>query len=287
MGLFKRVFDRNQREASNEQPDSTTASTALIFVFDQLPRIDKDRMARTIEHIELIKTRATIAVTVEEHDTCYAAIEFDDHRLHLAGFAAPVPSPAIERTIQAANWRQDQKEPLRKHRAHIICFYDGSSLDPIEQMIALYKVAYSFYDQGLLGVLDETAWNCMPREFVKDQVSPEMLKACRDDIPLGIWTGFVKLFRPDEKVWFCTKGHHRFGVNDFAYLGQIHEADEVFEMFQMLFGYVHDYKAVLKVGDTAQAGEELYLRFRAVDEYHDYLASPSGTLVVEKMSTSQ
>lgn len=281
--MFKKLFNRERRERVPDSNQPSQSTSALIFVFDRLPTLEQARLVQRIEAIEPTSPPIRVSIDVNEANTLFARVQFNDHRLKLVGFNVPVPAPTVERTIQVSNWQQEQKQSLRNHRAQIICFYEGTNPNPTEQLLALYKMAYGFYPDGLLGVLDEDAWNCMPRSFVNQQVNPEMLQACRTDIPLGIWTGFVKFFKPDNQVWFCSKGHHRFGVPDFAYLAPISAADQAFDLFSSLFNYVHRYDAHLKSGDTAQLGTH-YLRFSDVQEYHDYLATPSGTLVVEQLS---
>lgn len=283
MSFLNKIFNRKSDLASQEQSTKNAAYPALILLFDRLPPIQPGTISQTIKTVEPIQTDVQVQPIMGKTVVSYITVSYDTHKLRLASIAAPVPPATLERTVQVSNWRQDQKEPLRRHQSHMICFYDGSHPDPGEQLIALYKLAYSFYDQGLLGVLDEQAWNCLPAEFLKEQMRPAMLQECRKAVPLGLWTGFVKFFRPDGKVWFCTKGHERFATPNFALLGDISQADMAFDLFEMLFRYVREYGAVLQVGETVQAGNDLFLRFSAVSEYPDYLESPGGTLVIERI----
>lgn len=91
----------------------------------------------------------------------------------------------------------------------------------------------------------------------------------------------------DRDIWFCTKGYHRFNANDFAYLGQLEDADFAFDLFNNLFAYVYDSKAKLQIGHTAQIGENTFIRFQDISEYNDYLDSPLGTLAIERIEASQ
>ena len=143
----------------------------------------------------------------------------------------------------------------------------------------MQRVAGSFLKSTLVGVVDPDAWNCMPAMVLEEMLTTETLMTCRAEVPVGLWTGFVKMFKPDDDVWFCTKGFHRWGVMDFAYLGKHSQADETFRLFNGLFNYVRRSKAKLKPGDTAEFGE-LFVRFEQVSEYKDYLEGPLGTLVV-------
>lgn len=98
----------------------------------------------------------------------------------------------------------------------------------------------------------------------------------------------MKFFKDDNRIWYCTKGNHRFGVPDFAYLGLANEGNNIFDLFANLFSYVYNYKAVLRLGDTAQLDESAFLRFREPYEYQDYINNQLGTtLVIEKISAQE
>lgn len=92
----------------------------------------------------------------------------------------------------------------------------------------------------------------------------------------------MKFFLPDGMIWFCSKGFHRWGVPDFALLGEQGEGETAVDIFSGLLGYVRSSGAQLSPGDTADLGGTL-LRFGPVYEYAEYLAGPSGTLVIERL----
>ncbi|MEM7739160.1 MAG: hypothetical protein AAF267_25680, partial [Deinococcota bacterium] len=93
----------------------------------------------------------------------------------------------------------------------------------------------------------------------------------------------VKFFRPDGRVWYCSKGHERFNVPNYALLGEKGQAKQALDLFTHLFNYVREYNAVLDVGHTAQLGD-MALAFDAVTEYQEFLDSPK-TLVVSMLSS--
>jgi hypothetical protein len=259
------------------------AKTAFTFLFDALPVLDLEEIARRIKAIESIETEVSMDIQVNSTDVFRAFLEFEDHKFQLVGFSVSVSNSILDFTIGVSNWAKQDKVPLLQHKAHVICYYEGTNSSTTEQIIALYKVAHSFYDRGLLGILDEDAWTCTPRKVIANQVTPEMLHLCRESMPIGFWSGFVKMFKDDRNTWFCTKGYHRFGINDFAYLGELSEADYAFDIFANLFHYIHDTQAKLEAGNTAQFSEDRFIRFKNVYEYNEYLDSPLGTLVVERI----
>lgn len=265
---------------------------SLIYVFDSLPSLSTVDFARIIPGIEPIAGDVTIRMDVQDEDdqhgsVLHAIVGFGDHEVQMAGFSYPTPADVLEHTVRVSNWSQASKPPLMSHKAHIMAFYRGTNTDPVEQLLALHKIGFCFQSAGLLGFLDIDGWNSMPADFVPKLLEPEMIKSCRKQIPLGIWgVGFVKMMKDADSVWFCTKGSHRFGVHDLAYLGRLADGDFAFDTFTSLFGYMRS-GAVLKPGHTAQVGEDDYLRFREPYEYADWLESPGGTLVIEKSSGAE
>jgi Domain of unknown function (DUF4261) len=259
------------------------AKTAFTFLFDSLPVLDLEDIACKIKAVESIETEVSVDIQVNSTDVFRAFLEFEDHKFQLVGLSVSVPISVMNFTIGVSNWVEQEKILLLEHKAHVICYYEGTNSSTTEQIIALYKVAYSFYDCGLLGILDEDAWTCTPRNVIANQVTPEMLSLCRESMPLGFWSGFVKMFKDDENTWFCTKGYHRFGIHDFAYLGKISEADFAFNLFANLFHYAYSTRAKLEAGNTAQFSEDMFVRFNNIYEYNEYLDSPLGTLIVEKI----
>lgn len=271
----------------NSSTQSSTKAPALIFVFDKLPELSEQRLAKVITSVEPLKTKVTFEMKAAAPEALLADLAFETHAFQLVGFNAPVPASVTNYTIQVSHWQKSDKDILNGHKAHVICYYKGQAQDPTEQLIALYKVAYALCNEGLLGVLDDASWNCMPSRVVKDQMKPDMLASCRKHVPVGIWTGFVKFFKSDNSVWFCSKGFDRFGVNDFAYLGQPPEASFALNLFTNLFNYLYTSGGKMQVGHTAQLGADLYIRLREVYEYQDYLNGPFGTMVIEKIKASE
>jgi hypothetical protein len=263
---------------------------SLIFLFNQLPSIDEAKMAAEISKIEPIESQVSVDNLVERDASSQqpglAFIKFDNHKLQLLSLNLPIPEGTLQNTVYPSGWSKSDQNAMRQHRAHILCSYKGDNSNPVERMIAMYKVASYFTGQGLLGVLDETAWNCVTSNLVNMMFEPSMLSSCRENIPLEFWTNLVKFSRPNGGVWLCTKGNYRFGVQDFAYLGTVEDIKETRELFTSLFHYVRQSGISFNAGETAQIGERLALRFSKPIEFQEYLESPLGTLVVQKIDLS-
>jgi Domain of unknown function (DUF4261) len=273
------------QQPADSQPKED--KNALILLFNQLPNIDQAEIASVISAIEPIENQVNVLNLVKGESSSqqpgWDFIEFDNHKLQLLGLNLRVPDSTMQDTIYTSGWSKPQQDLMRSHAAHMLCFYEGHNPDPIEQMIALYKVAFCFTDKGLIGVLDDTARNCMPSSMIEVMFEPGMLDSCRENIPLEFWTNLIKFSRPGGGVWLCTKGNHRFGIRDFAYLGTVEEIKATKSLFASLFHYLRESGVTFNPGETAQIGKRLALRFTTPIEFQDYLDSPLGTLVVQKI----
>jgi hypothetical protein len=252
----------------------------LFLLFDTLPVPDLAAIRQDIAGIEPLPTPVECSAAEGEALT----ISFGQHSFALMGIDASVPSDSSQTPIDSSNWSAEEKESLRRHRAHMICAYTGTDADPTEQFIATLKVASAFLHYGLVGVIDPAAWNCLPARGVAVSLAPDFLNGSRLTIPVAIWTGFVKFFRPDGLIWFCSKGFHRWGAPDFALLGEQGEGEVAVDIFSALLGYVRSTGASLSPGNTADLGGML-LRFGPVREYAEHLDGPGGTLVIERVAS--
>ena len=147
-------------------------------------------------------------------------------------------------------------------------------------------VAGVFLDAGLLGYVDRVAWNCLPVATLRPLLVPAMPRITSiKQIPLGVWTGFVRFPTGGNGICYFTRGYQRWGMPDLAWHGQVSDAAAAFEMFGQIFLYA------LEVGRTLQAGlslniggNRLHLLAPAPDANYltGPLGNPLGTLLIEK-----
>jgi hypothetical protein len=255
---------------------------ALIFLFRTLPKLSKATLYQGLSDSgTLSETLQIFDEVLTPESGQYARLRFDGHQFRWHGVGCTAPHESVHQPIECSHWPTKTKAPMRAHQAHVICWYEGSSPDPSEQMIAMLRLACAFANQGLLGWVDTEAWNCMPTSVITMSLQPQALAASRSHVPVALWTGFIKLTKSENAVWFCTKGFHRWGLPDFACLGQDGEAEHIASLFASLFHYLRQTNSVLQAGDTAQfQGQKL--RLGEVQEFDRYLDSPLGTLVVER-----
>jgi hypothetical protein len=263
--------------------------TILLF-YTALPTLDQQQLTRHVESFGPLETPLTVTILdTPEGAQFVATIQFDQHAFRLLGFNIPAPDKYLGHSIDCSLWPATDKAPLQAHRTHIHCFYMGQAIyDATAQLIAMSKLASAFAKMGLVGWVDPVAWNCMPTRVLLGMLKPEMLESYQTSVPLGLWTGFAKLFRSEKEVWFVTKGYHRWDIYDFAFLGSPEQFTEVFTIFAELFYYLYSNPKVdINAGNTMSIGTDMLLKFSAVTEYESYLEGPQGTFVVEKVSRAE
>jgi hypothetical protein len=269
------------------EPSFNRAQWALIFLFNTLPKLSKATLYQRLSDSGALQSDLHIFDEVLTPDSGqYARLRFDAHQFRWHGVSSPAPLESVAQPIACGHWSDESKAVLRAHRCHVICWYEGNDTDANTQIIAMLRLAGAFAKQGLLGWVDTDAWNCMPVQIINQALQPEALALCSREVPVGLWTGFIKLVRSENQVWFCTKGYHRWGLPDFAYLGQADEAQATAKLFVNLFHYLRQTQQTLAAGHTAQCGDQ-HLSFGPVLEFTQYLQGPLGTLVVEKMSAQE
>jgi len=187
----------------------------LIYSTADLPQFSEQAIARQIQSVgSLQRPEVNIKWEMMALARVLGRIQFDNHEIHIAGLGQPLSPEVVDRTILASQWQPQIKAAMRQHQSHLSLVYAGQSHDPIEKMIALYKVARAFRNENSLGIVNENAWTAHP---VADTLSPEQITSYRENLPFALWMGYIKIFTDPEHFWWVTKGHHLFDVPDLAY----------------------------------------------------------------------
>jgi len=285
MNLFQKFFLEQPDFAARTQP-------ALNLLYSRKPGLSLSDLEARLEELgglEPLRTTPRLELEADwnESSVLLAALTFDDHRIEIAGFAAPMPAASVERCIMASNWSVDFKELLQSHMLYITLCYEGSVSDPIEQYVALYKTARLFMDENLLGVANEPAWTCHPINVLEQMTDPAFLPMLRQSPPLIYWTGFVKGMMNDE-YWALTKGFHIFGVPDLVTdVSSQEDLQHWHDVFHEVFHYLYFEQSDVQAGDALQINEDDFLLFEAIPDTHDNLRALSDTLYARTASADE
>lgn len=270
---------------------SESPSLALYGLFDASLQLSGEQIGKNLDALlsgQAVRPTGSVKVSVmaEEGASGFIEIAYDQHMVRLIAIAAPLPPSELQYPLQSAHLRPDQKDKLQQHKTLMILSYEGQADDAVEKFIALYLVAAACAPLGLVGVVNPHTWMCLVTPMLLDTVKPSFREEFRRSPAslLMLWLGLIKFFTPDQKVWFATRGAPLFGVPDFAYKGDLKEADAVIDMFGTLITYVYQSKAQFGVGHTIQLPDNVYLRFGRLTEYAEFMGA--DTLVLERIKPS-
>ena len=282
MKLFKKFF--------LEKPTFSASETPVIsLLYSRRPSFSLTERIGIISEIEPTRNKPKVIIEQDwkENNFLLAEVNYDEHVIEVAGFPSPLPTEVMERTIYASAWSPDLKELLQSHLLNIVLSYAGSHPDPIEQYMALYKVAGIMLDESLLGVINEPSWTCHPAGVIEQILDRQFLSICRQSPPLIYWTGFVRGQLGDE-YWALSKGNHLFGVPDFAYsLDYGTNAFEVNQIMHSIFDYIYFEKVSFEAGDAIRLDEDTFFLFEEPDEAHANVFATPGNVFIIRPTTME
>ena len=193
----------------------------------------------------------------------------------------PLPIGTVEYTIGVSNWSEETKAQLSGHDCFALVTCTGEA-EPIEKMLALYRVGVALTDQGAIGIANEAAWSCYPAEVLEAFRTSGMWESLRTEgLPAEFLVGTVR-FMANEQKWLASKGHHLFGLPELAFEVQNDsQVAAMSEIFQNLFYYLYKNGPVIEAGQTVEIEGGATLRFVPSPIELEFLTSPGGTLLVE------
>ena len=276
---------------SDEQSDGMPDDFVWHLLFDQAPELNGERIRAGMLKHGLAQEPILISAVTHDDDedgTSHCSVDFDGHFLLLVRWPNPLPAELISMTIDCSNHSAADKAPLRQHKQYMTLEYLGGWDDPTERLIAMLRVAAAFKQDGLKGFIDLPAWNATPVACLSQWLKPAALAAMRKRPPLAVLAGFVKIFKTKDKreVCFCTKGLHRWSVNDFAMDGTMKDADLAYNLFDSLVAHALTLETLIQPGHTAEVGT-IILRFSEIEDNPEMFATPLGTLLLERVKRSK
>lgn len=218
-------------------------------------------------------------------------LAWERHVVKLVGFTSPMPADAVKACVQPAHFDAQFKKLAYEHKSHVMLYYAGYELDPLEQYVALAAAAGSLAYFGASFVLNETARTAIPAAVLHphEEDAGDMFGALRGfPLPL-LYCGLVKMEVEGEPgVWMRTYGAHRFGLPDLAYRAAGHnETPFCFELFGNLLSYLRTSGKHFAPDDTIRIADDAYLRLRARTTNEWYLESEGEMLVADRIGANE
>jgi hypothetical protein len=264
----------------------------LTLCFETLPVFDLDSIQQRLANIEPLYSApqlefdkaspADLIITYEQQDPRgYGPPHL--HTIRVTAQNTPIPDAKIDNIQNNFYVRPfNPRELLCGHTAHLRCSYESSGTKSPEPIIALYKVAYCFMKQGLLGLWDEEIAVCHKPSILGTLFKPfYMLNSSRRALTVGLWHNLLEFHRPGGGIWFYTKGQVRFGLPEFAYFGSATYRHIAHSLFRELLDTLQTKNKSLSVGDIIGIRPGLWISVSGLLEHQDVLESRFGTLVLQ------
>jgi hypothetical protein len=268
----------------------------LTLCFKEMPKLDVVEIRTRLMRVEPLHSVPKVMLNYDPYPNLW--IEYEQHPppdgtdyclylecygVEVIGFDRPVSDQELDQTVSSMPWSFNPRDLLRGHQAQLRCTYKGYAADFTERIVALYKVAYCFAGSGMMGFWDENINVCHPTSVLEALFEPPymLVNPCRKMPLYGLWMNALSFERPGGGTWFYTKGFYRFGIRDFAFLGQPSQLRYAGRIFLELFNQVFESRIQLEVGDTPEIRPGVWVSFSRVFEFVEVLGSPLGTLVVQ------
>jgi len=288
MGWFR-------RKRKPDAPRLDLPRPALTVLLKSLPRIDQQAVSRTLEAFEPLRLSPTFDMLepdlAHEGQIEYGHIEFDSHRIKLAGFNTPVPDSVTFTTIDVTPLPASDRDAMKAHGAHMLLWSESGGKETLDRYLALYKLAVALAGDELCGVAVEAACTALPAAVIPELLSPDMLESMRETVPPLMFTGTVRLRSRDETEWLVTKGYHVFGVPDLVMRLEADEpVREVGELFHTILNYAVRTGKRLAAGHTMQQDEEVFLRlseFTPPSNEDEFLLGAKDTLEIKRITKEE
>lgn len=277
-----------------------TDPVGLQLLFDEGFSLDAEQVALALRdyHADMAEATAELfAVPPKpnakpgDEPALMGLLAWERHVVKVVGFAAPMPREAVQACVQPAHIDPHYKQFAYDHKSHVMLYYAGYELDPLEQYVALAAAAGALAYFGASFVLNENARTAIPAAVLHphEEDTGDMLAALRGfPLPL-IYCGLVKMEVEGQLgVWMRVYGAHRFGLPDLALRATGHEETRfAFELFGNLLSYLRSSGKWFAPGDTLRIADDVYLRLRARTTDEWYLESDGEMLVAERVAADE
>jgi hypothetical protein len=260
----------------------------LTLCFKKLPIFNQNIICSKILQIEPIHSEIIVQIDENSSINYLGIIQFENHEIKLLSNDSQLPEHLIETCIQTSHWQPEFKNKVLSTNATITLVYSGKSIDPVENYLALYKVASVFYDDNLLGIINEPAWCYHPAGLLPKIIFNNMINLCRNSPPFLFWTGFIKTpldlqtpFHKHQTTCFFTKGHHVFGIPDLVYYSEKADPMRIKKLFNDIIEYAWFEKKELQPGDYIGFIDHEVYELIEPEENLEFLESPTKTLFLK------
>lgn len=235
MELFERPGEERARRAREARP-SPNGQTLSGFVLLRETACDFPRFIRNMKNDWNLETHAL----PEDEQLLF---EIDGLRVACSLVRTPVPGAEVEERCGVNPLWPEAAQSIGGYRAHVVVRVTGV-IDPIVGHVLFTQVLCSMLKQEGALALYMSPMVMSAEAYVKNAM---LLK--EHELPVQLWI-YVGLYEESEGVSSYTVGLRNFGHEEIEVLRSPHELTEVFELTFNIAGYIVDFGATLKDGET-------------------------------------
>ncbi len=235
MELFERPGEERTRRAREARP-SPEGKTLSGFVLLREAECDFPRFIRNLKNDWNIE-----ACTLPCGDKMI--FEVGGLRISCLLVRTPVPGEEVEERCGVNPLWPEAAQSIGGYQAHVKVSVSGVT-DPIGGHILFTQVLCSMLKQDHALALYMSPMVMSAEAYVQNAM---LLK--ERELPVQLWV-FVGLYEESEGVSSYTVGLRKFGHEEIEVLRSPHELTEVFELTFNIAGYIVDFGATLKDGET-------------------------------------
>lgn len=298
MSIFSRFFGRKEDDTDRfaqliANPDmNMKSSLSFEVLFTNEIRLDAEALTAELRVYDnsMVRARCELDPEISSDGRLFGIVGWGKHVIRLIGFEAPMPADALEACVAPAHYSQDLKNKARSHSGHLILYYAGYELSPLEQYVALAAVAGALERFGAVIAVNEAGHTSLPINALSgSRASGRAIDVLRSFPLLLLYCGFVKYeVEGAAGIWMRTYAAHLLGLPDLAAHAVGHnEGQRWFDVFDNILNYLLNSGSRLSPGHTMQIGENEFLRFRAPNEPEYFLKSEGELLVAEEIGPDE
>lgn len=288
MSIFSRFFGKQTDEQVGElvaNPDLDTDSTlGLQILFKGAIPTDSQQITRAMQKLNpaMSHARCDLEAGLANEDKAFGLAGWGKHVIQILGFDAPMPREAVSRCIECGPYPDEVKQQAFAHQGHLLLWYRGYDLDPLNQYVALGMLAGALAQFGAVVIINESSCASVPAALMTDAAKEKDDQIIRY-LPLNLlYCGIVRLELEGGELWARTCGAHLLNLPDLAInVTAKDEASQFYDFVSDIFPYMMNSGSTIEAGHTMQVAEAVFIRVKKPGTDQQFLDSPGRLLVME------
>lgn len=253
--------EAQDRKASPPKTENGPPFAFLCLASDRVP--DSDELKRQLEKwLGADDSKPLTELVVDTKKTLTVSFDFDGNSFVAGLIPKPIPKPDIDYACANAFFWPEAGEAMKRHTDHLIVTALGDYEKPWHRALALSQVMAACIEAfDSVGVYWGHASVVHSPEFFLQGMREAGTEIT--NLPVELWTGFLRTYRDDKTVDMYTDGLDVFGCMEFEIVASKQNMSDVFEMLMGMSRYVIFHGNVIADGDTVggEAEEKIKTHF--------------------------